>query len=372
MSKGFYAFIEGQLRTWALRIGEFIRREKPIIIQAYPDRISSHAAIILASKISAKTDAVALFLYRRQPLNLAGALNILVGYDGEEAKNHTIVSIGRKNSLYTEAYTALLISEEISIIKDHERIAALSSIFQSGGKVGEDHPVLADTRVAGLVKIYRKFPAITGAYTKNVAQALYQTINPLYPTFTGQPLDKIEKKLREIGVDPEKKMIEQGREETKKLLETLLDDMKTYNKGASVKDMTTTLMAADISGVKVDLRELGEAIDIALETSPGLLIDYYSRGDPRLLLENRISWIEAIAEGMRTLIDKKYEKKNGLVIITSCQENSPVGVIGELSRKLGLIGRNDSLACRWRGEKYTSVYEPSPPPQPWEGPLIPL
>jgi hypothetical protein len=241
--EGIYRLIDGQLRNWSLQLGNAIREEKHIYISSYPSKIDNHAAIFIASKIATKTANLSLSLNGNieQETDDSFLVNI-----GTEAQSENRISITRENSLYTTAYTALLLAEELTIIRDKERATVYSSVYQQARILDEKDPMLGDSRVVGSLKVYRKFPAITGAATKPIAQALHQTINPYYPSYTGKPLDQIIDDLSRLGVEPEKSFAEQSQDAMKKLVEKLLMEVRTYDPKAEARRIAATTLIANI------------------------------------------------------------------------------------------------------------------------------
>ena len=358
MSSGFYSFIEGQLRTWILDLGRAIDSHYTLNIIARPDKRDTHAAILLASKLSHKTHKLNLFLYHK-PLTIKfrNDYNILIGYEEKTGLMKKGLFINNKNSIYTTTYTSLLIAEEMSIVRNDEKIVAVSSVYQNSECVSSNNPILNDTHVSGNIRIYRKFPAITGGASRPLSHALYQTLFPYYPSLTGKPLDEIEGTLEKMGLNPSKTFAEQNKKGMEKLVDFLLKDIRKYDSDANTERISSTIMIGKIDGKDIDLREIGEAIDLALDNDPSELLNLYgNRIGLKLMLSNRINKIAVITNIYSSIMNKEYDAKPPIIIL-KCNEKTPISTISNLLRKNKLLQENYIMACETRKGVYTSIYE---------------
>ncbi len=353
--------LEEELREKARKIADAIEKKYSVFIQSKPDKTNVHASFIIASILSKKTDNILLKPWGQKPQRHDQEINILIGYTKNEligVSPPLLYEISPDNILYTPAYTAIIMMEELAVINEEKKYTALSSIYQEANKVTENHPVINDTSAIGSIKLYRKFMSVTGGITKPLAQALYQTLNPYYPSFTGRPLDEIKNKLEELGLDPDKPFSEQDTKGMKILAEKLLEDIRTYDKNAGAKSLVTSILVMKTNKNKeVEMQELAEAIDIILDQNPGLLLNYYSNNKYlELILAERIYSIPYISTLLNKLVNKEFEEKENIILI-ECEENHLPSLVGDIARKNSIINKKQILVCKNKEEKYTSIYE---------------
>jgi len=358
---------EDAVKTASERLSEYVTRAEAIRIFAHPDVFSFHASILLASLIAEKRDRTEIYLKFAPGSGINEAEGIFVGYSAKGRGKVKGIFIDRELPLFSkgrvESLTlnpvlqALKIMEAISLIKDSRNTVAYASVYQGLRTVEESDPLLSFIQAESSLKVQKKAISLIQTSSRTVNDSIYHTVDPFFASLSAAGHEKISAALKERGISPELPLSKLSEEEMKRLVELLLENLSYRSLKQPKKELLRPLVYYQSGEREYDLKEIGEAIDIALEVSPGSLISFYANEMPlEGLLSLRMNSLSWIGEAMRMLIEGEIKPNEEGIVLIPCDLPKPIHFLANLARKMGIAGSR-VFACSAGGSAITSLFE---------------
>jgi hypothetical protein len=352
----------------AKKLSEYISKDLPIFISAYPDKMSTHAGIFLASSLSLTRKKCFLKITYDKELSEEG-LNILIGYNGmQNSSNEKVIVIPKIKSIqlkpsidviqFNPVYSILQILEGSMLIDQDKKVAVYSSIYQELKTPFETEHLISSYLSFTQLKILKKSLNLIGGSEKSLIDSLFFTIDPFYPSFSVADPGFIKQILEKEGIDPYLNYTQQSSEKVKRIAELLLNEYKKIDPNAGGKDLIRVSISATLNNIDFDLKEIAESIDIALEVSPASLYLFYAGMLPlHGLMVHRNFYIKIIADVFKKFLKKEDMTFEGNFLKIKCNEVMPVSFIGDFFRNRRLVDSKKIVVCERDGKLYTSIFE---------------
>lgn len=354
------------LKSISEKLAEYITKAETVNIVSYPDTVSLHASLLIASLVAEKKERIKVSLYLDVPSQ--DQEGIFVGYDVKEKElNKNAIIIKKSLTVSTKSKVevislnpvlqAINIMENISLVQDTKIMVAYSSIFQNLHTIEENDPLLSFIHSETPIKLKKKTVALIQNSKRSILDLLYHTIDPFFYSLSASESEKIASKLKEKDIDPANHFLELTDEKLKEFSNLLLNELSYKSLKQLKKELLRPILYYQIGDREYDLKEVGEAIDIALEVSPGSVISFYTSFLPlEGILALRLHNLKWISEVMKAIIDKKIKVDSDGILNINCDQPRPVHFLGNLARKMGVID-NSIVVCSYEGKKATSVFE---------------
>ncbi|MEM0020769.1 MAG: hypothetical protein QW333_01050 [Fervidicoccaceae archaeon] len=359
-------YLEANLKGLSEKIVEYLSKTDTVKIFAYPDPLSFHSSILIASVAAEKKFNVRITLTETLPKELKEGVIVGFNQKGNEQQTKLIsigkqITISQKNKVETISLNPViqvfLALENISLMSSKQYIA-YSSIYQNLNILQEEDPLILFLQLNTYFKIQKKTISVIQTSKRSLLDSLHHTIDPFYPSFSAAGHDAILNKLGEMGIKADIPLAMLSEDEMKKLVEALLLNLSYRTQKQPKKELMRPLLIYQVGEREYDLKEIGEALDIALEVAPGSLFSLYSNEIPLDgLLAIRAREIGWIGQMMREIINGKIKQDKDGFFLLKCDLPAPVHFIGNLARKMEVAGPGSIFACVQNGKRITSLFE---------------
>ncbi len=356
--------VKNAVKTFSEKLTEYVTKAEVVKILSFPDTISFHASLLIASLIAEKKDRVKISF--SMEISNENEEGIFVGFDLKEKTKKSGIYITKNFVVFPNSKVetialnpvlqALQLMENITLIQDSKLMLAYSSLFQELQTLGEDDPLIRFIQSITPIKLHKKGLALVQTSNRSIVDSIYHTVDPFFISLSASKYEKIFSTLKEIGIDPSQPFSKLGENEIKNILNLFLKELRYRELKQPKKELIRPLLFYQIGDREYDLKEVGEAIDIALEVSPGSVISFYTSSLPlEGILAHRLHNLEWIGDTMRAIIDKKIRPSNGILYVT-CDFPRPIHFLGNLARKMGALDEG-MVGCQIGEKKVTSIFE---------------
>lgn len=274
----------------AKALSEALDGRSALRLSAYPTASNVSATLLLLAAFYEKAPSVVLD-YELEPQPPSQGKEVALRLEKAKEGSHFRLVSGRGRGAgelsarfsLASPLAALLIAEEVSMVKPGTRALALAAALQelpSYSEISNDFLALVSSFYEG-AKVAKKFFSFYYSEGRGLATSVRLTVKPYLKGLSCASEDQLRKLLAEAGLNPDKALDEQEPEALKKLLEGL---QKEPEAGRS-SELVAPLAAVQLEGRLLDLRELATALEAVFDVSFGAALQAFALGDPHYVLE---------------------------------------------------------------------------------------
>ncbi|PNV81401.1 MAG: hypothetical protein C0179_03115, partial [Fervidicoccus sp.] len=226
--------VKNAVKTFSEKLTEYVTKAEVVKILSFPDTISFHASLLIASLIAEKKERIKISF--SMEISNENEEGIFVGFDLKEKTKKSGIYITKNFVVFPNSKVetialnpvlqALQLMENITLIQDSKLMLAYSSLFQELQTLGEDDPLIRFIQSITPIKLHKKGLALVQTSNRSIVDSIYHTVDPFFISLSASKYEKIFSTLKEIGIDPSQPFSKLEENDIKNILNLFLKELR--------------------------------------------------------------------------------------------------------------------------------------------------